>query len=161
MLSVALALRFLSLPETRPCHAGSIMQETDPYDLPPNPKPLDDLEFTPTNDERNLAIIAHLSGCAGILAGGLIGFLGPLIIYLMKKDTSPYVEAQAKEALNFQITLVLVTIGCGLVVGGSCGVLFPLLFVPMVLQVTFGIIAALSVRSGDHYRYPFNLRLFQ
>ena len=137
------------------------MSDPDPYDLPPQAKPLDDLEFTPTNDDRNLAMIAHLSGCAGIVAGGLIGFLGPLIIYLMKKDTSPYVEAQAKEALNFQITLVLITIACGLLVAVSCGMLFPLIFVPMGLQVVFGIIAALSVRDGSHYRYPFNLRLFQ
>ncbi len=137
------------------------MSETNPYDLPPKPEPLEDLEFTPTHDERNLAMIAHLSGCAGIVAGGLVGFLGPLIIYLMKKDTSPYIEAQAKEALNFQITLVLITIGCGLLVAGSCGMLFPLIFVPVSLQIAFGIIAALAVRDGGHYRYPFNLRLFQ
>jgi len=137
------------------------MSETNPYELPPEPTPLDELEFTPTNDDRNLAMIAHLSGCAGIVAGGLVGFLGPLIIYLMKKDTSPYVEAQAKEALNFQITLVLITIGCGLVVAVSCGMLFPIIFVPMCLQVVYGIIAALAVRDGDHYQYPFNLRLFR
>jgi uncharacterized Tic20 family protein len=137
------------------------MPEDNPYALPPDPKPLEDLEFTPTHDERNLAMIAHLSGCAGIVAGGLVGFLGPLIIYLMKKDTSPYIEAQAKEALNFQITLVLIAIGCGLLVAVSCGMLFPLLFVPMILQVVFGIIATLAVRDGGHYRYPLNLRLFQ
>ena len=137
------------------------MSPNDPYELPPEPTPLDDLDIRPTHDERNLAMLAHLSGCAGILAGGLIGFLGPLQIYLLKKDSSVYEESQAKEALNFQITLLLVTIACGVLVAFTCGMLFPLLFLPMVLQVVFGIIATLAVRDGDQYRYPFNLRLFQ
>jgi uncharacterized Tic20 family protein len=137
------------------------MPETDPYDLPPRINPLDDLEYTPTHDDRNLAVIAHLSGCLGVLGAGLIGFLGPLVIYLLKKDTSPYVEAQAKEALNFQITLLLIAIGCGILTGCTLGMAFPLVLLPMVLQVTFGVIAALSVRDGSHYRYPFNFRLLQ
>ena len=95
------------------------------------------------------------------MVGSLAGFIGPLAIYLWKKDTSPYVETQAKEALNFQITLLLIAVACVIVVAASCGVLFPLIFVPMVLQVVFGIIAALAVRDGSHYRYPFNLRLVQ
>ncbi len=136
------------------------MHEPDPYELPPSPPPLDEVDMSPSQDDRNLAIIAHLSGCAGILAGGLIGFLGPLIIYLMKKDTSPYVESQAKEALNFQITLLLIAVACGVLAAASCGVLFPLMFVPLVLQIAYGIIAAIAVRDGSHYRYPFNLRLF-
>ncbi len=132
---------------------------TDPFATPP---PADDgLEFTPTHDERNLSLIAHLSGCAGIFVGGFVGFIGPLIIYLMKKDSSPYVESQAKEALNFQITLILISVACLVLTAVSCGSLFFLIFVPMVLQVVFGVTAALAVRDGSHYRYPFNLRLFQ
>ena len=84
------------------------MNESNPYDLPPPSPGADQLEFSPTNEERNLAIIAHLSGCIGIVAGGFVGFVGPLVIYLLKKDSSPYVETQAKEALNFQITIFLV-----------------------------------------------------
>ncbi|MGI9474951.1 MAG: DUF4870 domain-containing protein [Rubripirellula sp.] len=137
------------------------MSNNDPYELPPEPATLDDLDISPTQDDRNMAMLAHLSGCAGILAGGLIGFLGPLVIYLLKKDSSPYVETQAKEALNFQITLLLITIASGVLVAFTCGMLFPLLFAPMILQIVFGIIATLAVRDGDHYRYPFNLRLFQ
>ncbi|MCG8648278.1 MAG: DUF4870 domain-containing protein [Pirellulales bacterium] len=131
----------------------------NPYDSPPPTH--DELEFTPTHDERNLAVIAHLSGCAGIILGGLVGFIGPLVIYLMKKDSSPYVEAQAKEALNFQITLLLIMVVCIILTVASCGFLFPIAFVPTVLQVYFGIVAGLAVKDGDHYRYPFNLRLMQ
>jgi uncharacterized Tic20 family protein len=137
------------------------MTINDPYETPPESKSLDELEFTPTNDDRNLAMLAHLSGLIGILGGGFIGFLGPLVIYLWKKDTSPYVAAQAKEALNFQITLLLVGVALWLVMGITCFVLWPLAFVPILLQIVFGIVAALAVRDGSHYRYPFNLRLFQ
>ena len=115
----------------------------------------------PSDGDRNLALIAHLSGCIGIVAGGLIGFIGPLIIYLLKKDSSSYVATQAKEALNFQITLFLIAIACLIVTAISCFVAFPIMFVPMVMQVVFGIIAALAVRDGTDYRYPFNLRLIQ
>ena len=140
------------------------MTDRDPYQTPPPATPVEDLEFTPTHDDRNLALIAHLSGLAGILGAGMLGFLGPLIIYLMKKDTSPYVEAQAKEALNFQITIFLLSMLPILLAIISCGLLAPLallVFVPMILQVVFSIIAALAVRDGSHYRYPFSLRLLQ
>jgi uncharacterized Tic20 family protein len=137
------------------------MSQNDPFDLPPQPASLEELDLTPTHDDRNLALIAHLSGCAGVLGAGMIGFLGPLIIYLWKKDTSPYVEAQSKEALNFQITLLVIWFACACLVAISCGTLFPLIFVPIGLQIAFSIIAALAVRDGSHYRYPFNLRLFQ
>jgi uncharacterized protein len=137
------------------------MTSDNPYDLPPTPTHPDDLGFTPSDEERNLAVIAHLSGMAGILVGGLIGFLGPLIIYLMNKDSSVYVESQAKEALNFQITILIVGVGCVALMVVSCGFLFPLVFVPMVLQFVFAIIAALAVKDGQHYRYPFNLRFLK
>ena len=135
------------------------MKEPNPYEIPPASPSADQLEFSPTNEERNFAIIAHLSGCIGIVAGGLIGFLGPLVVYLLKKDSSPYVEAQAKEALNFQITIFLIAVVCGALVAITCGTLFPLLFLPMTLQVVFGIIAALAVRDGTNYRYPYSFRL--
>lgn len=137
------------------------MSYTNPYETPPPATPLEELEFTPSHDDRNLAVIAHLSGLAGVLGAGLIGFLGPLIIYLLKKDSSPYVESQAKEALNFQITVLLIWVTCVFLAAISCGTAFPLIFLPMALQVIFGIIAALAVRDGSQYRYPFNLRLLR
>ncbi|TWU30956.1 DUF4870 domain-containing protein [Novipirellula artificiosorum] len=118
-------------------------------------------EFSTSQDDRNLALIAHLSGCAGIALGGLVGFVGPLVLYLMYKDKSPFVESQAKEALNFQITLLILSVICVVITVATCGTLFPIVFVPMVLQIVFGIVAALAVRDGKPYQYPYNLRLFQ
>ena len=106
-----------------------------------------------------LATLAHLSGLIGIFAGGLIGFIGPLLIYLFYRESSSYVGDQAKEALNFQISLFLLAIALVVVNAFTCFVLWPLLFVPLILQLVFGIIASLSVWSGESYRYPVTLRL--
>jgi len=113
----------------------------------------------PTPDDRMLATLAHLSGLIGIFAGGLIGFIGPLLIYLFYRESSSYVGDQAKEALNFQISLFLLAIALVVVNAFTCFVLWPLLFVPLILQLVFGIIAPLSVWSGESYRYPVTLRL--
>ena len=115
----------------------------------------------PNQEEINLALVSHISGCIGIAAGGLIGFVGPLIVYLWKKDSSPFVESQAKEALNFQITMFFLSLACWIAVGITCFFLTPLLVIPAVLQLVFGIVAALAVRDGQPYRYPFTLRLIR
>lgn len=133
-------------------------------ELPETTYPSSGIE--PTEDERNLAIIAHASGIAGFIGGGLIGFVGPLVVYLMKKDNSHYVETQAKEALNFQITLLLFSVAMTALAIMSCGILIPIavplgIAVPVIGQIVFGILATLAVRDGKFYRYPFNFRLIQ
>jgi hypothetical protein len=130
----------------------------NPYDVPPEPQHPDDLTYTPNQDERNLALIAHLSGMIGVFTGGFIGFAGPLLIYLLKKDTSHYVEEQAKEALNFQITLFIVALVCVALMFISCFALFFLPFFPPIAQFVFAILASIAVKNGKPYRYPFNIR---
>ena len=118
-------------------------------------------EDRPNAEEMNFATLAHLSGCAGLLGFGYIGFVGPLLIWWLKKDSSAYVEFQAKEAFNFQITILLIAITCGIITVLSCGTAFALIFLPVLLQLIFGILSVLDVRKGRAYRYPFNLRLMQ
>lgn len=113
------------------------------------------------SQDRNLALLAHLSGCLGIAVGFVPGFVGPLVIWLLQKDKSSFVEQEAKEALNYQITLLILTVVFIAVTFMSCWMLFPLLFVPALLQVVFGIVATVSVANGNAYRYPFNLRLIK
>ncbi|MGV3486742.1 MAG: DUF4870 domain-containing protein [Planctomycetaceae bacterium] len=135
----------------------------DPYApyTPVDPGTASSPSYPMDNQEKNLALLAHLLGCLGVVAGSLLGFLGPLIIWLTQKDKSAFVEEQAREALNFQISLLILMAICSVVVGATCGMFFPLLFIPMVLQVVFGIIATMSVAGGNAYRYPYNLRLIK
>ena len=114
---------------------------------------------TPTQDERTWALIAHLSGLIASAVGGL-AFLGPLILWLIKKDQSAFVADQAKEALNFQIAVtiaLLVSIGIGIV---TC---VGIVLVPIVGigSLVFAIIAAMESNKGVAYRYPYTIRLIQ
>src|SRR6266571_8238308 len=63
-------------------------------------------QYVPTSEERQWGLLAHLSGLIASFLGGL-SFLGPLVVWIIKKDQSPFVADQAKEALNFQIAVTI------------------------------------------------------
>jgi uncharacterized protein len=119
-------------------------------------------------EQRQWAMFAHLSALLGGLVtagwGASLGCLvGPLIIWLVKKDTMPFVDDQAKEALNFNITIagiMLVLFVLGIV---TLGIGF-LIALPIMLVVGLGalvliILAAIKANEGVAYRYPFAIRL--
>jgi uncharacterized Tic20 family protein len=122
--------------------------------IPPPEKP----PYLPTDEERTWGLIAHLSGLVGSLVAGL-SFLGPLIVWLIKKDQSPFVADQAKEALNFQIA-VTIAIWISAASTMIC-VGFILLPVVAIGALIFSIIAAMEANKGVYYRYPYTVRLIQ
>lgn len=122
----------------------------------------------PSAEERQMAMFAHLSALLGGLLtsgwGGSIGFfIGPLIIWLIKKDTMPFVDDQAKEALNFAITLSIVGLVLVLLTIMSFGIgallTVPLMVLVGIAALVFFIIAAVQANQGTRYRYPVSLRL--
>ena len=104
----------------------------------------------PSSDDKNIATITHLGGI-------LFSFIPALIVWLLKKDDSEYIAAQAKEALNFQITVLLAQFVAGVLIFILVG--FLLLAIIWVINVVLCIIAAISTSKGENYRYPFTLRL--
>jgi len=114
-------------------------------------------------------MFAHLSALLGcIITGHWLGigcFLGPLIIWLVKKDTMPFVDDQGKEALNFNITvgiiflalllLTVITLGLGVLIAWPVGV------VVGVAWLVLTIVAAIRANEGVRYRYPYTLRLIK
>jgi len=112
----------------------------------------------PSRDERNWALIAHLSAIAGMLVpiAGII--LGPLVVWLLKREDSEFVADQAKEALNFNITMFLGYIICFILVIIVIGVF--LMMALGLLHLVLIIIAMIKASEGVRYRYPFALRLF-
>lgn len=93
------------------------------------------------------------------------GFLGPLILWLIKKDQSPFIDHHGREALNFQITvflasIVLFGITFALIFIFIGFILLPLLVVLPVLALVAEIIACAAANRGEWYRYPCCLRLF-
>ena len=132
-------------------------QETSP--LPPENQPDDksseaNAPSKISKDARSMALLSHLLGV-------FTSIIVPLIIWLIKKDEDPFIEDQSKEALNFQITIMLGYLAAGIVTVvtfGFGGVLFPII---MIGNLVFGIIAALKSNEGIAYHYPLTLRLIK
>lgn len=120
-------------------------------------------------EERQWAMFAHLSALLGGLLTSVVGgwgtFVGPLVIWLIKKDTMPFVNDQGKEALNFNITiaiialvmalLTLVTLGIGALIS------LPVMIIVGIAWLVLTIIATIKANEGVAYRYPFALRLIK
>ena len=108
-------------------------------------------------EERQWAAFAHLAGLFMLIIPPLGGILGPMIIWIMKKDDMPFVREQGREAINFQITMLLAM----LVSGALILVLVGLVLLPLVIltDLVLIIVATLSASDGGAYRYPFSLRL--
>jgi uncharacterized Tic20 family protein len=105
-------------------------------------------------EDRNLAMLTHLSGI-------ILGFIVPLIMWLVNKDNAAksYLTTESKEALNFQLTILIGYVICWVLSFILIGVLLlPLLW---ILNLVFCILAAVAVNSKGSYRYPFALRLIK
>jgi uncharacterized Tic20 family protein len=125
------------------------------------------MQATTSAEERQWAMFAHLSALVGGLvtsgwAGNLGFFIGPLVIWLLKRDTMPFVADQAKEALNFAITVSIAFLALLLLTILSLGVgallTVPLMMVIGIAALVLCIIAAIKANEGVAYRYPFALR---
>lgn len=136
-------------PNQQPPQQEPPQQEQAPPTIEPPAKP----EFGEVpQDAKTMGMLCHLLGI-------LLGFLGPLIIWLIKKDESPFVDDQGKEALNFQITLLFAYI----VGSATMCILIGFIIVPLawILAIIFGIMGAMAANKGEAYRYPFAIRLIK
>jgi len=106
-----------------------------------------------TSDDRTWGMLAHLSALVAMGLGGMT-FLGPLIVWLVKKDQSAFVADQGKEALNFQIAVMIVTLICLVTVLGI--ILIPVI---AIVAIVYPIIGGLEANKGVLYRYPYTIRL--
>lgn len=109
-----------------------------------------DIEHSISNDDKNIAVIAHLGGT-------VFSVFPSLIIWWLKKDDSAYIGEQAREALNFQITVLIVSLISSVLVVILIG--FLLLGFIWLANVILCILAAIAASKGEHYQYPFSLRL--
>jgi uncharacterized protein len=114
-------------------------------------------ETSTSGTVRSWCVACHLSALAGFVVPAVGHVLGPLIVWLIKRGDSPEIDAHGKEALNFQISMLIYN----LVAGVLCLLLigFVLLAVLHILNVVFVILAALKAGEGQMYRYPLTIRL--
>ncbi|TFD60168.1 DUF4870 domain-containing protein [Cryobacterium suzukii] len=126
----------------------------NPYGAPPTAAPLSEA------DDRQWASLAHL--------GGILSLLPSLIIWLVFKERGRFTNTEAKEALNFQITLliayvaiIVVSTFLALVTFGIGGILALLGWVVWLAGVIFSILGFVQAKDGRNYRYPWSIRLIK
>jgi uncharacterized protein len=118
--------------------------------------------LTSDREARNWALAGHLSALAGIVVGGLI-WLGPLIVYLVKKDAHPYIREHAREALNFNLSIFLYLLVGGIITFFLVLFLVGLLLIPIwfalaIAWLVLTIVGAVKASNGEQYRYPLTIR---
>lgn len=114
-----------------------------------------------TKDDRLWATLIHLGGVIGGWSAGL-GLPGgnvilPLILWLIKREGSAFVNDQGKEVLNFQITVTIIGLGC-LVLSLFC-IGIPMLIALAIYALVVGILGSIKANEGVAYRYPITIRL--
>ncbi len=111
-----------------------------------------------SKDARLFGMLCHLLALSGFVVpfGSIIG---PLVMWLIKREEFPFVDDQGKEALNFGISVLIYAIVAGILTVIIIGI--PLLIAIFVFWVVMVIIAAMKANAGIAYRYPLTLRLIK
>jgi uncharacterized Tic20 family protein len=111
----------------------------------------------PTQDERTWGMIAHLAAFAGLILPFAGSVIGPLVVWLIKRDQSEFVADQGKESLNFNISVLLAAVICGALIFVAIGIL--LCAALFIYWICVTIIAGIKASEGIRYRHRFTLRL--
>lgn len=128
-------------------------EQTNPYDAPQTPF---ETQGEVDSDSRMWGMLCHLSALSAYFTG-FGGILGPLIVWLVKKDL-PFVDDQGKESLNFQISMFIYhLVGAALILCFFIGI--PVLIILSAMNIVLIIVASVKANSGQAYRYPLTLRL--
>ena len=104
-------------------------------------------------------MICHLIALVGLLGNGIGFVIGPLVVWLMKKEEDPFIDEQGKEAVNFQITMMIaaaISAALMLILIG-----FLLIAIVAALMIIFPIIGGIKANAGEHYRYPLTIRFIK
>jgi uncharacterized Tic20 family protein len=132
----------------------------NPYESPsPPPVPPESAELVPLNaDAKNFAMLCHLISLLGPVTG--VGhIIGPLVVWLWKRDEHPFIDEHGKESLNFQISMsiyILITFALWCFLIG-----IPLTLLLGVADIVLAIIAGLKAANGEMYRYPMTFRFLK
>ena len=130
-----------------------------PADAPQPPPNATPPPLAPSKDERMWAMFCHLAAlCGHVIPFGNI--IGPLVIWLIKRDEYPLVADQGKESLNFQITVMIFALG-SIPLIFACGIGIATLIATGIFSLIFIIVATVKANEGVKYRYPIAIRLIK
>jgi uncharacterized Tic20 family protein len=127
------------------------MNETQ---LPPPQSPAPGSSVS--SEIRNWSVLCHASALSGLFFHVLGFLLGPLIVWLIKRDSSSEIDVNGKESLNFQISMliyhIIALVLCFVLIG------IPILIALYIADIVFVIIASVKTSNGESYRYPLTIR---
>jgi len=107
-------------------------------------------------EEKQWGMLTHLAALAGLIGIPFGSIIGPLIIYMIKKEEYEFVNDQGKEVLNFQITWSIIFIISAILILVGIGILMLIGFgIAWLVLVIVGTVAA---NRGEYYRYPFTIK---
>ncbi|MCQ8879639.1 DUF4870 domain-containing protein [Pseudoalteromonas shioyasakiensis] len=109
-------------------------------------------------EQRTWAMLCHLSALAGFIVP-MGSIIGPLIVWLIKKDEMPIVNEHGKKSLNFQITMLIAYIVCFILMFVAIGVI--LLPIVAVFSFIMVVVGAIKANDGKEFNYPISLNLIK
>jgi len=136
--------------------------------MEPDPTPQDNFNPTPggwpegelASEEKTMGMFCHLAALVGyVIPIPFANVLGPLVVWLTKKESSAFVDDQGRESLNFQITVFIAYLLCIPLMLVAIG--FLLLPLIAIASLVFVIIAAVNASGGNPYRYPMTIRFIK
>lgn len=121
--------------------------------------------YMPTSEERTAAMLCHIGAVVGSFVPPA-NLIVPVVIWMLKRDQSAFVNEHGKEAINFQISLSLALTALGLLTAVLVFLLIGLLLIPVIIilaivGLVLGVVAGLKAYEGQMYRYPYILRLLK
>lgn len=110
-------------------------------------------------DSRTWGMLCHLAGLAILVAGPGVNIIAPLVIWLIKREESAFIDRQGRESLNFQISVTIYLAVSGLLCLALIG--FALAPIVLITDVILVIVAAIKANNGESYRYPLTIRFIK
>jgi uncharacterized Tic20 family protein len=117
------------------------------------------VEAEPVRKNTTWGMLCHLTSLAAYIGIPFGHILGPLIVWLIKKDEDPFVDDQGKESLNFQISMTLYILIAALFIVVLIGILMIIALV--ILHIVLVVIASIRSYKGERYRYPLTIRFIK
>lgn len=127
---------------------------------PPVPPTPEAAAAARVKDERMWAMFCHLGALSGyVVPVPFAGVIGPLVVWLLKRDEFPLVADQGRESVNFQISMAIYTLATIPFVFILIGI--PILIALAIFDLVCVIIATIKANEGVQYRYPLCIRLIK
>jgi uncharacterized Tic20 family protein len=112
-----------------------------------------------TREERDWGMFCHLAAFAAFVIPFIGNVIGPLVIWLMRKEQYPFVDYNGKEVLNFHLTVLVALLASSVLMLALIGfLLFPAVIIVAIVLTIIGLIKA---AHGEYYRYPLSIKFIK